>query len=146
MNTMEKKAFSRRFIEMVWNEGKFDKLDTYLTPNCKYIDAAGPIEFKGADTFKKYVMSVRKAFPDFLCKIEDEIAEGDKVVTIMKITATHEGEFLGVPPSHKKATLPSIAISRFEGDRIAETFVLWDTLTFLRTAGAFEAREVAVAG
>ncbi|HEX6315652.1 MAG TPA: ester cyclase, partial [Gemmatimonadaceae bacterium] len=98
------------------------------------------------DAFKKYVTSVRKAFPDFFCKIEEQIAEGDKVVTFMKITATHQGEFLGVAASHKKATAPSISITRFEGDKIAETFVLWDTLTFLRTAGAFEVREAAIAG
>jgi hypothetical protein len=39
-----------------------------------------------------------------------------------------------------------IIIERFAGEKIAEAYGLWDTLTFLRTAGAFEAREPAFAG
>lgn len=141
MNITEKKALIRRLIDATWNEGKLNTLDTFLTPNHKFIDPSVPSQQIGIEPFKKYVTSVRKAFPDFKCKIEDQIAEGDKVVTFMTITATHEGEFLGLPASHKNASLPAIVIMRFEGDKIAEGFSLWDTLTFLRTAGAFEAHE-----
>jgi predicted ester cyclase len=63
----------------------------------------------------------------------------------MTVTGTHEGDFLGVPASHKKASVPTIVIQRFEGDKIAEGFTLWDALTFLRTAGAFEMHEPALA-
>jgi len=146
MNITEKKQFSRRFVETVWNEGKVEKLDTFLTPSCTYFDPSGPFDLKGIDAYKKYVMDVRKAFPDFFCKIEDQISEGDKLVTFLKITATHEGEFIGLPASHKKATIPMIVIERFAGEKIAEAYALWDVLTFLRTAGAFEAREPAFAG
>ena len=145
MNITEKKQFSRRLIETVWNEGKVEKLDTFLTPNFTYFDPSGPVDLKGIDAYKKYVLDVRKAFPDFFCKVEDQIAEDDKLVTFLKITATHEGEFFGLPASHKKATIPMIVIERFAGEKIAESYGLWDALTFMRIAGAFEAREPAFA-
>lgn len=145
MNITEKKAFSRRLIETVWNEGKVDTLDTFLTPNHRYTDASSSLHEIGIDALKKHVLSFRKAFPDAKFKIEDQIAEGEKLVTLLTVTATHEGEFMGLPASHKNASLPAISIERFEGDKVAEVFVLWDALTFMRIAGGLELHEPSLA-
>ena len=139
MNITEKKAFSRRLIETVWNKGMVDEIPKFVTQNFVYIDPSASAEYKGPEALKKYVLTVRKAFPDLNCKIEDQICEGEKLVTLIKISATHENEFLGVPASHKTATLPMVVIEKFDGDKIAEVFALWDALTFLRTAGVFGA-------
>ncbi|MGE5102538.1 MAG: ester cyclase [Deltaproteobacteria bacterium] len=145
MNITDKKAFCRQLIQTVWNEGKIDSLDNFVTPNSRYTDPSGSFKESNVDALKKYVLSFHKAFPDLNCKVEYQIAEGEQVATFMTVTATHEGEFLGLPASHKKASVPAIVIQRFEGDKIAEGFTLWDTLTFLRNAGAFEAHEPALA-
>ena len=145
MNITEKKAFSRRIIETVWNEGKVDGIENFLTPNLRYTDASSSLHEIGIEALKQHVLSFRKAFPDAKFKIDDQIAEGDKLVTLMTVTATHEGEFMGLPASHKNASLPAIAIERFDGDKVAEVFVLWDTMTFLRTAGGLPLHEPALA-
>lgn len=145
MNITENKALSRRIIETLWNEGKVDGIENFLTPNHRYTDASSSLHEIGNEALKQHVLSFRKAFPDATFKIDDQIAEGDKVVTLMTVTATHEGEFMGLPASHKKASLPAIAIERFEGDKVAEVFVLWDTMTFLRTAGGLQVHEPAFA-
>lgn len=146
MNIIDNKAFCRQLIETVWNEGKVERLESFVAPNHRYNDPSGSFKDGNLDALKKYVLAFRKAFPDLNCKIEYQIAEGDRVATFMTVTATHEGEFLGLAPSHKKASVPAIVMQRFEGDKIAEGFTLWDTLTFMRTAGAFEAHEPALAG
>ena len=145
MNITEKKTLCRQLIETVWNEGKVDALDKFVAPNHRYTDVPMSFESTNIDSLKKHVLSFRKAFPDLNCKIDDQIAEGEKVVTVMTVTATHEGEFLGVPASHKKASVSTIVIQRFEGDKIADGLGLWDGLTFMRAAGAFQAREPAMA-
>ena len=145
MNIAEKKALCRQLIETVWNQGKVDELDKFVTPNQRYTDLATSFQEPGTAALKQYVLSFRKAFPDLNCTIEDQIAEGDKVMTYMKVTATHEGEFMGFAASHKKATVPTIVIQRFEGDRIAEGVGLWDALVFLRAVGAIELPEAALA-
>jgi predicted ester cyclase len=43
-----------------------------------------------------------KAFPDFRSVIEDQIAEGDKVVTRWRASGTHQGEFRGIAPTGKR--------------------------------------------
>ena len=146
MNITEKKAFCRQLIDTVWNEGKVDALDKFAAPNHKYTDPAASYTATGIEPLKKYALSLRKAFPDLHFKFEDQIAEGDKVVSFLTVTGTHEAEFLGIPASHKKASLPLILIHRFEGDKIVEAFGLWDALSFARIAGAFEMHEPVFAG
>ena len=140
MNATEMKTASRQFLDAVWNQGKLDVIEDFVSPNCKLIDPSGPFDYTGPAGYKSYVLDCRRAFPDLQFKIEDQIVEGDKIVTFAKITATHANEFLGVAPSHKKASVSLIAISRFEGEKVVEIFSLWDALTFLRTAGVFGAQ------
>ena len=146
MNITEKKTFCRQLIDTVWNEGKIDALDKFVAPNHKYTDPSASFTATGIEPLKKYALSLRTSFPDLNLKFEDQIAEGDKVVSFLTVTGTHEAEFLGIPASHKKASLPLFIIHRFEGDKIVEGFGLWDALSFFRIAGALDVHEPALAG
>ena len=141
MNITEKKKLCRDLFETVWNDGKIDMLDKFLGPSIKFIDPAIPTQITTKDGLKQYIVSFRKAFPDLHFKIEDQIGEGDKVVSYLTGTATHEGEFLGIPASHIKASLPAIVIQRFENDKIVEGYSLWDAFGFIRAAGALPIHE-----
>ena len=59
------------------------------------------------------------AFPNLRMEPEDVIASGDKVVTRVRATGTHEGEFMGMPPSGKNVEVELIDIIRFEDDGLA---------------------------
>ena len=58
----------------------------------------------------------RAAFPDLHITVEDQIAEGDKVVTRWSSTGTHEGDLPGFPASGNKTTVTGIGVDPF-GDR-----------------------------
>ena len=53
-------------------------------------------------------------------EILDQIAEGDRVTTRKLIHGTHTGDFMGLPPSHKKVVIHVIDIIRLYGDKYAE--------------------------
>ena len=55
----------------------------------------------------------RAAFPDLQMKIEDEVVEGDVVVTRWTARGTHKGELMGVAPSGKQVVVTGIVIARF---------------------------------
>ncbi len=61
-------------------------------------------------------------------KIDEMIAEGDRVVVRWTFKGTHQGEYLGVPPTQKKVTFSGIYIFRIANQRIAEVWTLWDRL------------------
>jgi steroid delta-isomerase-like uncharacterized protein len=79
---------------------------------------------------------LRQAFPDLHITVQDLIAEGDKVVCQNTVTGTHEGEFLGIPPTGNAVSYDEIFIMRFVNGRIVEASGVVDVLSQLRQIGA----------
>ncbi len=132
------KEISRKLFENVWNEGKVELLPEFHATDFVITDPYNPIPGKGPDVAKQYMMNYKKAFPDLTFRLDNQIAEGDYVVNFITATGTHEGELLGIPPCHKKATASLIVTLRFKNGKIVESNSLWDAVTFLRNAGVFE--------
>jgi predicted ester cyclase len=68
--------------------------------------------------------------------IHDQVAEGDKVVTRKSFTGTHQGDFMGVPPTGRKVTIEVIDIVRVENGQIVEHWNVVDMLGALPPMGA----------
>jgi predicted ester cyclase len=79
------------------------------------------------------------AFPDMQATIEDQIAEGDMVVTRWTARGTHQGELMGIPPSGIAVAVTAIVIDRIVGGKIAETWTSYDALGLLQQIGAVPA-------
>ena len=81
-----------------------------------------PVEATGAQALKQVWATLLRAYPDLHVTVEDLIAEGDKVVCRNVVPGTHQGEYMGLPPTGKSVTYNEIFIFRFAGGRIAETW------------------------
>ena len=79
---------------------------------------------------------MRAGFPDLHLTIDDQIAEGDKVVTRATATGTHKGDFGGVSPTDRSTVLPIIFIHRIEGGKLAERWVQFDQIGLLQQIGS----------
>ena len=77
------------------------------------------------------------AFSDFQHEIEDQVAEGDKVVTRIKASGTHTGDFLGIPATGKKVTMTGIAVHRIANGKIVEHWGEIDALGLFQQLGSF---------
>jgi predicted ester cyclase len=80
-----------------------------------------------------------RGLADLHLTIEDLIEEGDKVVMRNTVTGTHQGEYMGIPPTGKTVTYNEIFILRFAGGRIAETWGIVDVLSQMRQLGVMPA-------
>jgi steroid delta-isomerase-like uncharacterized protein len=78
----------------------------------------------------------RAAFPDQAWRIEDLIAEGDKVVARSTMTGTHTGDFFGIPPTGKAVAVTGVHIVRVADGRIIEHLGNNDDLGLMRQLGA----------
>ena len=83
---------------------------------------------RGTEAWKTFVREFRQAFPDFHDTIEDQVAEGDKVVTRFTSQGTQAGEFMGVPPTGKHVRWTGIVVDRIADDKIVESWGSWDML------------------
>jgi steroid delta-isomerase-like uncharacterized protein len=110
----ENKATSRRYVEEVGNEGKLDLVeeifDRYLSHQ-----PDGHAQERGPEDVKRFIGEFHQAFPDLHTTIEDQRAEGEKVVTRWMMRGTHQGEFRGIDPSGEQITVTGIGLFRFSG-------------------------------
>jgi steroid delta-isomerase-like uncharacterized protein len=126
MSTEDNKALVRRIFEEVWNQGKMARIAEFYSPAAVEHTSSGPVH--GQEGLKQYIMMYRTAFPDAHYTVEDQIAEGDKVVTRWSGRGTHQGPLMGIPPTGKQGTVTGISIDRFEGGKIVETWTELDAL------------------
>ena len=75
------------------------------------------------------------AFPDLEWTIEEQVAEGDKVACSIVWRGTHQGEFLGIPPTGKRVTVPLMAVDYFVAGQFKETRGLMNIMSLMQQLG-----------
>jgi steroid delta-isomerase-like uncharacterized protein len=143
--SQENIATSRRFTEEAFNRGNLSVFDQVSTEDFVGHDPLMGDQDREGD--KQSISGYRDAFPDLHLTIEDIFAAGDKVAYRWSVEGTFENEIMGLQPTGERGSpVRGITIDRFEGDKIAESWSQWDTLTFMRDIGAIPSEAAASAG
>ena len=120
----ENKATFRRYIEEVWNRTNLEVVDEIFDRYLSH-QPDGPTLERGPEDVKRFVSEFRAAFPDFRISINDQIAEGDKVMVHATIRGTHLREFRGMAPTGKQIEERGFSVFRFsEEGKVVES---WDS-------------------
>jgi len=123
------------FIEEFKNNTNHGIVDELMTPNFIH-HLTDPRLPAGRDGIKALGQVIVAAFPDVHASVQDLIADGDKVIERTQTSATHTGEFNGIPPTGKQVGWTEIHIYRLEGGKIAEQWSEIDLLGLLVQLGA----------
>lgn len=78
----------------MWNRWNFAFVDELIGEAIVFRGSLG-VSVQGREGFKEHMRTVRRAFPDFHNRVEELIAEDDKVVARLTYTGTHDGELFG---------------------------------------------------
>lgn len=141
----ENKDIVRRFIEEAWNKGNLRAIDELIATEHKDHTPGSEQFGPGREGVRTFVTTYRSAFPDARINIQEQLAEGDKVVTRWIGEGTQKGELLGMPPTGKKASVPGITIDRVQGGKIVETWANWDRMGLMQQLGFVPEMEPAAA-
>ena len=128
----ENKASFRRYLEEAWNQSNLEVVDEIFD---RYISHQpnGSVHERGPEDVKRFVSEFRAAFPDLRLIMEEQIAEGDKVVSRGTIRGTHQGEFRGMAPTGKEMDIPGMAVFRFSKEgKVVESWDSYDQLSLMR--------------
>jgi steroid delta-isomerase-like uncharacterized protein len=119
-----KKIILRSESEL-WSKGDLAVADQLYSTGfvCHFV--LGP-EWKGVPGIKNAVSSHRTSFPDWKEKVEDIIAEGDRVAIRITSSGTQRGEFAGIPPTGRKVTIEEFHIYRIADGKIVEQWGMPD--------------------
>jgi steroid delta-isomerase-like uncharacterized protein len=128
MTTEDSRAVIHRWVDAV-NSGDIDAAVQNLAEDFVGHFSAMPMPVEGREGFKMMYMGfIKPAFPDQHITVEMDVASGDKIAAQTRWTATHTGDFVGIPPTGRTVDVPGTAIFRIEGDKIAEEWIQEDFL------------------
>lgn len=129
------RAILRRYFEQAWNNGDLAVLDEIVSPDYLNHNPAVPGLPAGVQGLKIIIGGFRAAFPDLRFTIEDQIAEGDKVVTRWTMLGTHRGEFMGIAATNKRVQVAGMQVERVVDGKIVEHWRQSDDLGLLQQLG-----------
>jgi steroid delta-isomerase-like uncharacterized protein len=126
----------RDFVEETINQGRIDSAERFV-----WEDVVEQVPFPGqgpgAEGLKDVLRGMHTGFPDIHFAIEEQIDEGDKVLSRFEWTGTHRGEFLGVPATGRPVKVWGMVIDRLVDGRIKKTRIIMDALGLMMQLGVF---------
>jgi predicted ester cyclase len=141
MSLEQNKAVARRHFEELWTKGDLAVADEIYSPVAIGHCGNLPDQTGYPDCEKELVRQDLIAFPDGVATVEDQIADGDKVLTRWRFRGTHRGELYGNPATGNEVSVTGFHVHRIVDGRIVEVWALGDFYGLLMQIGALSPTE-----
>lgn len=131
----------RRFFEEVWNKGNLEYIDEAYSPDFvlhalwQNPSLGGARDSAGPQAAKEVIGRWHEGFPDIRVTIEEQVAEGDTIVSRHYSYGTHTREFRGLKPTNRSGKMSGITITRVKEGKIVEAWTLWDAVGMMQALG-----------
>lgn len=134
-----KALVAKRFEEL--DNGNLRVLDELFTTDYRlhFPGAEAPLDLERT---KQFYATLYSAFPDLRHTIEEQLAEGDKVVTRWTARGTHRGNLMGRGPTGAEIVFSGINIYRIADGKLAESHVNWDVIGVAHQLGLVDRRHL----
>lgn len=134
MATEDNKQVIQRFTDQALNRKNLDALDTLVAED--FVEQVPfPGQGPGREGLRDTLRAFIAAFPDMHWAIEEQIAEGENVVTRFTMSGTHQGAFLGMPPTGKAVKVWGIVMDVVREGRMVESRILMDNVGLMQQLG-----------
>jgi steroid delta-isomerase-like uncharacterized protein len=138
MTSDENKQLIQRFVEETINRKNLDAIDELVAGN--FIEHVPfPGQGPGRDGLRHAIGTLLRAFPDMHWTLDEQVSEGEKVVSRFSWTGTQHGEFLGIPPSGRPVTVWGVVMDLVRDGVLSESRIIMDTVGLLQQLGAIPA-------
>ncbi|WP_428305607.1 ester cyclase [Lacipirellula sp.] len=124
----------REFIDEVLNKNRIDAAGDYFWDDMVEL-APFPGQGPGLAGLQDVLRQLRVAFPDIHWTVEEQLVDGDRVLTRFVWKGTHRGIFLGVPATNLPASVWGMVIDRLHEGKVKETRIIMDMLGLMMQLG-----------
>lgn len=129
------KALIRLWAEEGFNKNNMAVADKVYAADVFYHEPTAG-EVIGLEPLKQFVVTWRTAFPDALCRIDEWVAEGDRLAVRWALWGTHKGDFRGLAPTGRSIEFTAMYFYRFDGGKVVEIHAMVNILRILQQLGA----------
>ena len=123
-------------MEQVFNQGNLSLVDEVCSPNFVEHKELPPRNTAHLRGHQAVLHRISQCLPRPSRKVDDTIAEGDKVVVRATWSGTHKGEFMGIPPTGKRVSFGVIDTVRIDGGKLVEHWGQMDNMRLMQQLGA----------
>jgi predicted ester cyclase len=135
--TEESKGLLRRITDEIWNKRRLDLIDELIAADfVDHIEMPG-VEGRGREHYRASVTAMHSALPDYREEILWSIAEGDRAVSYVRLTGTHEGPLYGLEPTGRRVEYNAMGALRFASGRAIERWGFGDSTAMMQQLGLF---------
>jgi predicted ester cyclase len=119
MSTEDNKRLVRRYYEDVVSTGRVEQVPSFIAPDYAEVhdEVRYPLGIEGAT---QHILGVRRTYPDLSLTVTQQVAEGEWVVSHVVMRGTHQGAWLGIPPTGQAITITAVNIDRVVEGRIVQ--------------------------
>ncbi|HMK48132.1 MAG TPA: ester cyclase [Methanocella sp.] len=122
------KALVQQFVDGFFNRRNLGVVDELFSPEYVHHTPDVPSYAMNFQDYRKRELQMANAFPDFCCRVEDQIAEGDRVTTRLVMEGTQTGNLPNIPATGRKIEVRSIVVHRIENGKFKEGWEAYDSL------------------
>jgi len=134
MSVEENKALVRRFVDEILNQGNMARAPELVAQDYIELDPF-PGQQPGRVGLIETIALVRTAFPDLHWTIEELVAEGQKVAGYGIWRGTHQGMFLGIPPTGRQVAVASMVFDYCADGKLKESRLLMNLISLMQQLG-----------
>ena len=129
------KRLVRRALQEIYAEGDLELADELIHAGYLDHEPAHPDRSDGPEGVKQTVRSLHETFGELRFDVEDEIAEGDKVVQRVTMSGRHSGPLMGRQPTGTRFAVRHVYIWRIADGKLAEHWGSRDDIGLLTQLG-----------
>jgi steroid delta-isomerase-like uncharacterized protein len=130
----QNKARIREFLDRALTRGDINATGDYFHTDMVE-ESPFPGQGPGLAGLKDTLSMLRQAFPDMHWRVEEQMAEDNRVLTRFVWQGTHRGDFLGIPSTNRVVSVWGMVIDQFDGPKVRSTRILMDTLSLMQQLG-----------
>lgn len=116
---MNKKEFVKYFYEVIVSENLLEELPQYISTSCVLINGECRIPL-GLEGMKEHLTAVKQTYPDYSMRVIRQYEDGDSIISEFIMEGTHEGEWIGIKPTHKRLSFTGVDIDKVIDGKIVE--------------------------
>jgi steroid delta-isomerase-like uncharacterized protein len=126
-------AVVRRFVAEIFVGGRHDAVDELVAED--FVPHSWPSSGDGRGDLKRAIDRVGAGLADPEFTIEDLFAQGDRVAARLTSSATHVGEFMGLPATGRRYTIEEIHVFRLRDGQVVEHWHQFNPLALMQQLG-----------
>lgn len=116
---MNKKEIVKHFYEVIVSSNLLEELYKYVSEDCVLISGDRKIPL-GLEGMKEHLVAVKQTYPDYTMRILRQYEDGDYIISEFVMEGTHEGEWIGIKPTHKRLSFTGVDIDKVIDGKIVE--------------------------